>query len=300
MISLLFLYAYLFIFSTIELSNADTGKAIFLLAGQSNMAGRGGVVNDKWDGYIPPQSSPNTAILRLSADLNWQPATEPLHRDIDYFRACGVGPGMAFANSLLTKDSGIGVIGLVPCAVGGTNISEWVRGGHLYNQMIRRTQAALEGGGTVKGLLWYQGESDTVSREDAESYKRRSERFFDHVRSDLLLPTLPIIQVALASGAGSYVEKVREAQLGMWLVNLRTIDAKGLGLEPDGLHLTTPSQVTLGEMLAQAFPLDRHSPVTSKAARTPYNFMTTFLKLFRVLIFSTLDYPNCFKRQANT
>ncbi|KAI3785448.1 hypothetical protein L1987_44566 [Smallanthus sonchifolius] len=286
MISLLFLYACLFIFSTTELTNADTWKAIFLLAGQSNMAGRGGVVHDKWDGYVPPQSSPNPAVLRLSADLNWQPATEPLHRDIDYFRACGVGPGMAFANSLLMKDSSIGVIGLVPCAVGGTNISEWARGGHLYNQMIRRTQAALEGGGTIKGLLWYQGESDTVSREDAESYKRRSERFFDHVRSELLLPTLPIIQVALASGAGSYVEKVREAQLGMWLVNLRTIDAKGLGLEPDGLHLTTPSQVTLGEMLAQAFPLAHPSPVTNNASRTPRNFITQiFFKLFRVLIF---------------
>ncbi|XP_076944774.1 putative carbohydrate esterase At4g34215 [Bidens hawaiensis] len=195
MLSLLLFHACFFI-SLADPANTDTGKSksIFLLAGQSNMAGRGGVVNDKWDGYVPPQSSPNPSILRLSADLNWQQATEPLHRDIDYFRACGVGPGMAFANSLLQMHSNVGVIGLVPCAVGGTNISEWSRGGHLYNQLIRRTQAALEGGGSIKGLLWYQGESDTVSREDAEAYKRRSERFFEHVRSDLLLPTLPIIQ----------------------------------------------------------------------------------------------------------
>ncbi|KAJ0754629.1 putative acetylxylan esterase [Helianthus annuus] len=277
---MLFFYSCLFITSTTNLANADAGiKSIFLLAGQSNMAGRGGVINDKWDGYVPPQSSPNPSILRLSADLNWQPATEPLHRDIDYFRACGVGPGLAFANSLLQIDPNIGAIGLVPCAVGGTNISQWARGGHLYNQLLQRATAAVEGGGTVKGLLWYQGESDTVTREDAESYKRRSERFFDHVRLDLQLPTLPIIQVALASGAGSYVEKVREAQLGMWLVNLRTVDAKGLGLEPDGLHLTTPSQVILGEMLAQAFPQAHHSSVravTSKASRMHPNFVTQF------------------------
>ncbi|KAK1433456.1 hypothetical protein QVD17_10366 [Tagetes erecta] len=220
MLSLLFFYACFIIPPTIKLTTANDapggkGKAIFLLAGQSNMAGRGGVVNDKWDGYVPPQSFPNPSILRLSADLNWQQATEPLHRDIDYFRACGVGPGIAFANALLRKDAGIGVIGLVPCAVGGTNISEWARGGRLYNQLIRRSKAAVEGGGSIKGLLWYQGESDTVSREDAELYKRRSQRFFEHVRSDLLLPTLPIIQVALASGAGSYIEEVREAQLGM-------------------------------------------------------------------------------------
>ncbi|KAI3767453.1 hypothetical protein L2E82_17579 [Cichorium intybus] len=273
MLPLLFVYSYLSISSATTLVNADAGKTIFLLAGQSNMAGRGGVVNDKWDGYVPPQSSPNPAILRLSADLNWQPATEPLHRDIDYFRACGVGPGMAFANSLLQQDSSIGVVGLVPCAVGGTNITEWGRGGELYNQLIRRAEAALQGGGVIRGLLWYQGESDTVNRDDAVLYQRRLERFFDHVRADLLLPTLPIIQVALASGAGPYIERVREAQLGMWLVNLRTVDAKGLGLEPDRLHLTTTSQVTLGEMLAQAFPRIYPSPIISKASRTSPNFM---------------------------
>lgn len=84
--------------------------------------------------------------------------------------------------------------------------------------------------------------------------------------------------MALASGAGSYIEEVREAQLGMWLVNLQTIDAKGLSLEPDRLHLTTPSQVTLGEMLAQAFPLAHHSPVTSKASKTTHDIVTQFLK----------------------
>ncbi|XP_024971425.1 probable carbohydrate esterase At4g34215 [Cynara cardunculus var. scolymus] len=260
------------------------------------MAGRGGVVDDKWDGYVPPQSSPNPAILRLSADLNWQTATEPLHRDIDYLRACGVGPGMAFANSLLRHDSSIRVVGLVPCAVGGTNISEWARGGPLYSQLIRRAEAALEGGGTIKGLLWYQGESDTVFREDAELYKRRLERFFGHVRSDLLLPALPIIQVALASGAGPYIERVREAQLGTWLVNLRTVDAKGLGLEPDGLHLTTPSQIKLGEMLAKAFPHGLHSPITSKASRMSSNYVKQFLNyLFLVFFIKILLDLNFFR-----
>nr|XP_043617564.1 probable carbohydrate esterase At4g34215 [Erigeron canadensis] len=276
MCPLLLFYTSILISSPVNHANANIEKTIFILAGQSNMAGRGGVVNDKWDGYVPPESSPNPKILRLTADLTWQPATEPLHRDIDYFRACGVGPGMAFANSLLKRDSSIGVVGLVPCAVGGTNITEWAPKGQLYNQLIQRANAALQGGGTIKGLLWYQGESDTVTREDAQLYKRRLERFFDHVRSDLLLPNLPIVQVALASGAGPYIEQVREAQLGTWLVNLRTVDAKGLGLEPDRLHLTTPSQVALGGMLAQVFPKAHQSLVTSKASKTTHNFIIQF------------------------
>jgi len=59
--------------------------------------------------------------------------------------------------------------------------------------------------------------------------------------------------VAIASGEGPYIETVRQAQLQIDLLNLKTIDAMGLPLEPDHLHLTTPAQVTLGEKLAYTF-----------------------------------------------
>jgi len=59
--------------------------------------------------------------------------------------------------------------------------------------------------------------------------------------------------VALASGSGPYIEIVRQAQLGIDLLNLKTVDAKGLPLQPDGLHLSTPAQVDLGKMMANAF-----------------------------------------------
>ncbi|KAI9201787.1 hypothetical protein LWI28_029260 [Acer negundo] len=223
------------------------------------MAGRGGVTNDTrtdtqvWDGIVPPQCQPNPSILRLSAKLKWVRAHEPLHADIDVNKINGVGPGMPFFNAVLTKDPNFGVIGLVPCAIGGTNISEWKKGSFLYDQTVRRTQAALQGGGVIRALLWYQGESDTVNREDAELYKQRSDKFFVDLRYDLQVPMLPIIRVALASGQGPYIDIVREAQLQNDLLNVRTVDARGLPLEPDVLHLTTPAQVRLGEMMAAAF-----------------------------------------------
>ncbi|KAJ9560174.1 hypothetical protein OSB04_005334 [Centaurea solstitialis] len=295
MLSLYLSYAYLFISSAVPVAHAAAGKSIFLLAGQSNMAGRGGVVNDTWDNYIPPESFPDLAILRLSADLNWQLATEPLHRDIDMNKVCGIGPGMAFARSLLRKDSSIGVVGLVPCAMGGTNISEWARGGDLYKRLIRRAEAALEVGGTIRGLLWFQGESDTVSREDAESYKTRLQNFILYVRADLLLPVLPVIQVmqvffygkmgGTCIGEGPYLEIVREAQLGMDLVNLRTIDAKGLSLEPDGLHLTTPSQVSLGTMLANAFMQTHPSSIISSNSIASKIMSLNFITHFFLMLF---------------
>ena len=87
------------------------------------------------------------------------------------------------------------------------------------------------------------------------------------------------LQVALASGEGPYIEIVREAQLDMDLLNLRTVDAKGLPLEPDGLHLTTPAQVDLGQKMADAFlqfvptstPKNDVSPIRNGAPTRPHS-----------------------------
>ncbi|KAJ9186783.1 hypothetical protein P3X46_002317 [Hevea brasiliensis] len=255
---------------------------IFILAGQSNMAGRGGVINNTkigkltWDGIVPPQCQPNPSIFRLSANLTWVLAHEPLHADIDYNKTNGIGPGMAFANAVLTKDPTIGVMGLVPCAIGGTYISQWAKGGFLYDQLVRRTRAALKSGGDLRAMLWYQGESDTIIREDADAYKGRLEKFFKEVRADLQYPTLPIIQVGLASGEGLFTETVREAQLGINLPNVQCVDAKGLPLEPDRLHLTTPAQVQLGQMLAHAFLQSLSTPIrTSINSATALSFLAS-------------------------
>lgn len=59
--------------------------------------------------------------------------------------------------------------------------------------------------------------------------------------------------MALATAPGPYMEVIRKAQLGINLPNVRCVDAKGLPIGPDMLHLTTPAQVQLGEMLANAF-----------------------------------------------
>lgn len=87
-------------------------------------------------------------------------------------------------------------VGLVPCAVGGTAISEWARGEHLYENMLKRAKAAVESsGGEIKALLWYQGESDTCAERDADAYKARMEKLICDVREDLQVPSLPVIQV---------------------------------------------------------------------------------------------------------
>ncbi|CAI0465093.1 unnamed protein product [Linum tenue] len=263
MLKLLFFWLSLLLTLHLDrpLAEASNVTDIFILAGQSNMAGRGGVEHGRWNGVVPSQSAPSPSILRLSAGMRWQPAAEPLHVDIDVARnkTCGVGPGMAFANAVLPGlmrcNEAAAVVGLVPCAVGGTRIRQWRRGKRLYGRMVRRARAAARGGGRrrIRGVLWYQGESDTVRREDAEGYKGNLERLVVDLRSDLGIPALPFLLVAVASGEGKFVEQVRKAQLTIDLPNVQCVDAKGLGLKADHLHLTTTSEVQLGQELARAF-----------------------------------------------
>lgn len=169
---------------------------IFILAGQSNMAGRGGVRHGKWDGNVPPECRPSPSVLRLNPQLQWEVAHEPLHAGIGSPKPQGVGPGLAFANEIGAKGFH-GVVGLVPCAVGGTKISQWARGTTLYNQLLRRSRAALSGGGQLRAILWYQGESDTVRVEDAEAYGGNLQNLITDLRSDLGHPDLLFIQVSL-------------------------------------------------------------------------------------------------------
>ncbi|CAN1276684.1 Probable carbohydrate esterase At4g34215 [Linum perenne] len=218
------------------------------------MAGRGGVRRKQWDGVIPQECRSHSDIFRLSADLRWEAAAEPLHADIDTKKVCGVGPGMSFINKVRNQiGCGDGGIGLVPCAVGGTAIREWARGEKLYENMVRRSKESVRSGAEIRCLLWYQGESDALTEHDAASYQGKMEELVRNVREDLGLPQLPVIQVALASGDDRYIEKVREAQLGMKMEKVVCVDAKGLKLQEDNLHLTTEAAVQLGIMLADAY-----------------------------------------------
>ncbi|KAF7069598.1 hypothetical protein CFC21_075208 [Triticum aestivum] len=231
-----------------------SNKLIFILAGQSNMAGRGGVTGTHWDGVVPPDCAPSGAILRLSPSLRWEQAREPLHQGIDGNRTCGVGPGMSFANAVLRSGGARGAaVALVPCAVGGTRMAEWGKGSELYDDMVRRARVAVETGGRIGAVLWYQGESDTVRWADASEYGRRMGALVRDLRQDLAMPHLLLIQVGLASGLGQYTEVVREAQKGLKLRNVRFVDAMGLPFQDGHLHLNTQAQVQLGHMLAQSY-----------------------------------------------
>lgn len=113
------------------------------------------------------------------------------------------------------------------------------------------------------------------------------------------------LQVALASGEGPYIETVRQAQLDIDLLNLRTVDAMGLPLEPTGLHLTIPAQVKLGQMMADSFlqlvPLSNPehdvSPIRNEAPTRLYHRATDIyifpllIRFLTIVSLTFLQYP---------
>src|SRR5215216_5275924 len=120
---------------------------IYLMAGQSNMAGRGFVEGED------TISSPH--ILALNKNNEWVYAKEPLH----YYEPgrTGLDCGLSFAKELSKKYGKEITIGLVPCAIGGSSIEQWLgdstyRGVTLYSNFLQKAKIAARSG-TIKGLL---------------------------------------------------------------------------------------------------------------------------------------------------
>ena len=67
-------------------------------------------------------------------------------------------------------------------------------GNSLYGSMMRQFQLA---GGKVKGVLWYQGESDAIGGDAWKSYPQVFSDFIAAVRSDFGQPELPFYFVQI-------------------------------------------------------------------------------------------------------
>ncbi|KAL8546013.1 hypothetical protein ACS0TY_005937 [Phlomoides rotata] len=115
--------------------------------------------------------------------------------------------------------------------------------------MLARAEAAVKaGGGTIRALLWYHGEGDGDLRY-AVLYKTRLKNLFNNVRSNLGFSVT--VNVNVSEGT----ELVRKAQVDtiVELQQVGCVDAKGLEISLDNLHLTTAAQVKRGAMMIEAF-----------------------------------------------
>jgi len=170
---------------------------LFLLMGQSNMSGGVGLAAGD------TQPVPHVLKMRYAKEGDepkWAPGAHPLHPRRPNKKA-RFGPGLSFAETYVADKPGV-VVGLIPMAWGGRSIVHLSKGSEIYSDAIRHTKAAMQVG-TLKGVLWHQGESDTVEQTRTDSYEKRLHRLIKDVREDLGNPQLPFIVGNLAEFYGT-------------------------------------------------------------------------------------------------
>lgn len=234
---------------------------LFLLIGQSNMKGRGAV---------PAEQAANQRIvmMHIKNDL-WYVARHPLHFAGDPVTLqghdnAGVGPGFAFAEAIAAQEPHA-IIGLIPCAVGGTRLDLWVKGGRLYENAVRRAKLALGTKSSVpivlKGALWLQGEAD-AKPELQPTYQDRLVHMVDDLRSDLRVPDLPFIAATIgqfgrvAGNDANLKPLINQALLGLPQLRPHTacVDARDLqGQIGDNVHYNAASANEIGTRMVAKF-----------------------------------------------
>ncbi len=226
-----------------SIAQVDTSFHIYLLAGQSNMAGRGDI--DSISKIVHPQ------VLMLDKNNNWVPATDPVHFDKP---VAGVGPAISFATEMLGSNPKIR-IGLVPCAWGGSSIKVWEPDsayltGHPYDDAVRRTKIAMQQG-VLKGILWHQGESDNTP-QGVDYYMEKIKTLVARFRSEFNTPDIPFV----AGEIGYFVKSPRINpvlnQIPQYITNAATVSAEGLTANADQIHFNTASARELGKRYAIA------------------------------------------------
>lgn len=208
---------------------------IYLLIGQSNMAGRAPI--GKEDVGVVDN------CLLLNNKDQWEPAQNPLNRYSTIRKGLGMqklGPGYSFAKHMLSKQSGIS-IGLIVNAKGGSKIDQWAKNTKFYKEAIRRTQIAMKSG-TLKGVVWHQGESNAKDEE----YLKKLKGLVENLRTDLGNSKLPFV-----AGQVNNVPLVNDqiAKLPATVKHTSFVKSEGLKAS-DRWHFDAKSIKLLGERYA--------------------------------------------------
>lgn len=223
---------------------------VFILAGQSNMAGRG---------IVGPQDTIlNKRILSINKNGQLIVAKEPLH----FYEPnlTGLDCGYSFGRTMIKNIPDSISILLIPAAVGGSSISQWLGDSLFRNvKLLSNFVAKAEIGkqyGVIKGILWHQGESD-ANKKDIPYYTERLSALFTRFRSAIGNDNLPILLGEL----GSFSKDKEHFRLINKAINdyslrdpntavISTSDLKDKG---DSLHFNSKSQRVMGRRFAEMY-----------------------------------------------
>ena len=223
------------------LAEPPTDMRLFLLIGQSNMAGRGKVT--------PADAQTHPRIFMLDKAGAWVPAKDPAHFDTPMI--AGVGLCSEFARRA-AEQAPQATIGLIPCAVGGTTLEQWKPGGDLYSNAVARTRAALKNG-RLAGVLWHQGEGDCAPQKRT-TYPARFAAMIARLRSDLGAQDVPVIVGQLGTFNASYLPfNAMLPQVTNAVPRCALVSSEGLGANSDNVHFSREALIEFGARYFKAY-----------------------------------------------
>jgi hypothetical protein len=253
--------------ANLALQNAATAATkVFLLAGQSNMAGVGGYPGGPGrpaDQPCPlPYSTPQPAVRF------WNNAWVDLRPGFGCTSEM-FGPEVSFGytlhNTIFPRDN----IYLVKYGVSGTNLAvDWNPNGaggcySVFRSQVNDAIADLCGPGLsaeIAGMIWMQGEGDAVNAAYAAAYETNLKDLIDCVRTDFKTPNmrfvigqiLPYYDTTPPGGNAT----VRAAEMAIpgqpGYENVACFKTDSLELAYAG-HYGTKGQIDLGILFADQF-----------------------------------------------
>ncbi len=156
------------------------------------------------------------------------------------------------------------MVGLIPCAHGGSPIKSWSPGGfhdqtqgHPYDDMLLRVRQALPAG-TLKGVLWHQGESD-ANEKDAPQYESKLAVLIDRIRTEFASPELPFVIGQLGNFPDSpwSAERLRidaaHQRLAKSVLACAFVPSLGLNHRGDKVHFDSASYREFGHRYFSAY-----------------------------------------------
>lgn len=222
----------------------------FLLIGQSNAAGRG----------FFNEAEPLDIVggrLKVMRNGLWLNMFRPVNPDRPFSGTC-LAESFAKEYALAHSEAEMGII---PCADGGTQLSQWMPGEILFDNAVNCAKLAMRSS-SLKGILWHQGESD-CSAEKIAVYAQNFEIMINTLRQELGMPDLPVI----VGGLGDYLANFSspDIQNGYQLINqvlekssndlpnCAFAPATGLSGNPDNLHFSAAALKDFGIRYYKAY-----------------------------------------------
>jgi len=223
---------------------------VFIMAGQSNMAGRGIVE--------PEDTVSDKRIFSINKDGQIIIAKEPLH----FYEPerTGLDCGLSFAKTLIKKIPDSVSLLIIPTAIGGSSIRQWLgdsvfRNVKLFSNFLSKVEIAKQNG-VIKGILWHQGESD-ANEKNIPLHKERLHLLFSKFRTAIGNKELPVLLGELGSFSENPVNfNLINKTIHDYVAedkNSAVISTKDLKDKGDHLHFDSKGQRTMGERFAKGY-----------------------------------------------